>query len=166
MSENEAVEDLSKVAEHKAPDDVSIGGSTEFLVTPEEPSNFLPMPVHIAKKLTSIPSESGAEICGLILAEDGDETKEWEVVQVTNCASGNAEFIMDQQELISIFSERFDDVIGTFHSHPSGRPEPSGQDIAYAQVQWRYFIISSGHVFEWSFTRKERTIEVKLLSVV
>lgn len=135
------------------------------------PEGHIRMPVHIAEFLGSMRYESPErEICGLILAPGGDQRREWAVVPVTNVAKGGKEFVMDNDELIRIFSDSFDDVIGVYHSHPSDRPEPSDEDLVFAQPQWRYFIVTSAGTYEWDIKRhndKDGTMfEIVLLGAV
>lgn len=109
-------------------------------------------------QLISLAGETKKEICGLLLLQGG---RDWEIKPVTNAAGGEdaREFHMDNDELLEIYTERFGDIIGVYHSHPSGIASPSGQDIAYAQTQWRYFIIAAGHVHEWRIHRNPKRMD-------
>lgn len=89
------------------------------------------------------------EVCGLIL-------KNQTVHPILNIAQKpEHRFEMDpiqQLEAIQAFSaEKLgDQIMGMYHSHPSGNPVPSNTDKeGWPPEGWGYWIISAGKVVEW-----------------
>ncbi|WQY91127.1 capsid maturation protease [Mycobacterium phage Benzema] len=88
-----------------------------------------------------------AEICGFITASHA-------IIPIPNVSSTpEREFVMDQGQMMQVlFRER---VIGTYHSHPTGRPWPSAYDtdhIGYLYQQgcpWDYYIVTNAGVFRY-----------------
>lgn len=84
----------------------------------------------------------GREICGFIM-------KEWFILPIDNIAEADREFYMDEEQLLHVMMEHRPDIVGIYHSHPSGQPVPSAKDIEHAPPVWRYWIIAGGNVIEW-----------------
>jgi proteasome lid subunit RPN8/RPN11 len=70
------------------------------------------------------------EACGLIAGREGKASR---VLPVTNMLHSPVRFRMDPQEqlnaLVRLEAENLD-LMGIFHSHPSGPPQPSETDVA------------------------------------
>jgi len=91
------------------------------------------------------------EACGLLLGADG------RIVEVRPCANvhsqPSAHFEIDPQALIDAHRAARSggpEVLGYFHSHPSGPPEPSATDRAQATGDGRVWaIVGEGRVGWW-----------------
>jgi desampylase len=92
-----------------------------------------------------------AECCGLVFGRDGHV----ESVQLTaNVASDpNRNFEIDPARLIAAMRSMRDggpEIIGHFHSHPTGQAEPSKRDLDAAFNDGRiWFIIGIGEICAW-----------------
>ncbi|AHN84023.1 tail protein [Mycobacterium phage Hawkeye] len=95
-----------------------------------------------------------AEICGFI-------TSDFAILPVSNVSDDPSnEFVMDQAEMMrALFQSK---IIGTYHSHPSGRPWPSTYDtnhigFLYAQgCPWDYYIVTNAGVFQYEHRDRQR----------
>jgi desampylase len=84
------------------------------------------------------------EICGFILGD-------WSICPIKNVAENDRDFKMGDQAVISFFTMNYSSVLGMYHSHPSGREDPSEADAEYAPSRLRYWIVTSSDVIEWEF---------------
>lgn len=82
------------------------------------------------------------EICGFIM-------KGWWAEPIRNIAPADREFYMDEDQQLHVMTEHYHDIVGVYHSHPSGQTFPSPKDIEYAPRNMRYWIIAGGSVIEW-----------------
>lgn len=57
-------------------------------------------------------------------------------------------FEMDPEEQARAFHEL--NIVGVYHSHPSGPPQPSAADRKFATPGLRQFIVTTDGVYEWS----------------
>jgi proteasome lid subunit RPN8/RPN11 len=95
-------------------------------------------PIFLKKQFARIKKESrrlaalnGTEICGLIL----DNGAFWELVQVRNKSrrEGGFSFYSDEVRTIMKLAPMIEhEIVGTFHSHPVGLPEPGPADLSNA----------------------------------
>lgn len=100
------------------------------------------------------------EVCGFVLVKDS-------YIPVKNCASQPwRNFRMSSGIQREVVESHGDDIIGIFHSHPSGNPYPSSNDI----IGWpsdedfnfcRYWIVTDDKVVEWKYTVNAVSSEVK-----
>jgi len=97
------------------------------------------------KMLCEAANKPTQEICGIIL-------QDWTVVPITNVAESDAEFYMDETELLRWMIKTNGDLLGVYHSHPNGRPHPSDVDETFTYPLYRYFIAAGSHLYEWTFT--------------
>jgi desampylase len=85
------------------------------------------------------------EACGLVVLLDGHI----HLQPITNVASDpHRRFDMDELELRIAFARY--DVLGTYHSHPTGPARPSTTDMHYADPFLRHWLVVEGKVLEWS----------------
>lgn len=81
------------------------------------------------------------EMCGFINAD-------WETIPITNVHKDPTHhFQMAEKELIAAFTH--ENLIGMYHSHPCGPPQPSEADRKYAPPKLRYWIVTPDGVYEW-----------------
>ncbi len=113
------------------------------------------VPDEVCKAITRYAIDSpDAEICGFIL-NDGT------ICPVPNISEmPRYGFDMDKDVMMRVIADP-KGVLGTYHSHPSGRQWPSAVDsenmtFLYQQgCPWRYFIVTGGGLYE--FRHKDRT---------
>ena len=77
------------------------------------------------------------EACGLLF---GDGSMVAEIVPVRNVAVGRAEFVMDPDELFALLSRR-DDVLGSWHSHPTSTAALSDADREGSPAGWFQVVV-------------------------
>ena len=103
--------------------------------------------------LTDAAASPGAEICGLLL---GRGLRVERVVACRNVADEPATgFEIDPQALIAAHKAARcggPAVIGHYHSHPTGRAEPSARDAAAARAGEVWVIVGGGHAIAWLAT--------------
>jgi proteasome lid subunit RPN8/RPN11 len=120
------------------------------------------LPVGGVGRLRRLAHEAApAEVCGVLVGTRGavDDIRE-----VGNIA-GRGRFEMDPDALLGVLSEVDDrglSVVGSFHSHPGGRAEPSDVDVREAIPGWVTVIIGRRRVRAWSVEDGEVT-EVPLV---
>ncbi len=95
---------------------------------------------------------AGDECCGLLLGTPGNITS---TVPARNVATDPARsFEIDPATLLRTHREargRGEKVIGHYHSHPNGRPEPSLRDAARAVGNGEiWLIIAAGTLNAWT----------------
>jgi proteasome lid subunit RPN8/RPN11 len=101
------------------------------------------MPEHIQGLLKALAAGSpGREICGFIMVD-------WEIRPITNVAKDDHTFDMDVEEQLNVFVNHKPDIVGVYHSHPSGSTYPSDRDIWAAPHNMRYWIVTQESVTEW-----------------
>lgn len=111
---------------------------------------------------------SAVEVCGLLL---GDPRQVVEVVHCSNVAADPAStFEVDPAQLIAAHRAARAGaaaVVGCYHSHPGGSPEPSPRDAAEAAPNgWLWLIVGGGEARLWrAVTRGERHGRFDPLSV-
>jgi desampylase len=91
------------------------------------------------------------EVCGLLLGEDGRVTA---IQPCANVAPSPADsFEIDPAALIAAHKSARaggPPLIGSYHSHPNGKPEPSARDMAGADPALPLMlIIAAGEVLGW-----------------
>jgi proteasome lid subunit RPN8/RPN11 len=85
-------------------------------------------------------AEAPRECCGLLVGL-GDRIHH--AVPTRNIAARPTRYEIDPAEHFPVIREARDaglDVLGAYHSHPSGPPEPSPSDLAEAQTDFLYVI--------------------------
>jgi proteasome lid subunit RPN8/RPN11 len=87
------------------------------------------------------------EICGFILELDSGG---WLIEPIANVATGDSEFRMDPDEQLKVYERDFDRIVGVYHSHPGGSSLPSYDDMHWAPVGMRYWIVTLEGVYEWT----------------
>ena len=117
-----------------------------------------------------------AEICGVLAGDRGDDGDP-SVVTETYAAENVAEtpeirYLIDpeeQLELIETVEEGGLDVVGFYHSHPTGPTHPSETDAARATWPDRSYVICAldGYPFvgSWRWRDDEETFEQETVSV-
>lgn len=70
-------------------------------------------------------AKSKREQCGFILS-DGS------IIKIENVAESDSDFEMENTAMLDILRRYWQDLHGVYHTHPSGRIEPTEQDAAYA----------------------------------
>ncbi len=96
-------------------------------------------------------ASSGEEVCGLLLGSGGQVT---DVVHCSNVAvEPTRRFEIDPAQLFAALrAARADgpEVLGCYHSHPGGDPEPSARDAADAAANgWFWLIVADGEARLW-----------------
>jgi [CysO sulfur-carrier protein]-S-L-cysteine hydrolase len=91
------------------------------------------------------------EICGFVLGDAAG----WFVMNITNLSPKDTGFIMDEGELLNVYRNYRDQMVGIFHSHPSGDAKPSFDDAMYAPGNLRYWIITEFGASEWDMNNGE-----------
>jgi len=95
-------------------------------------------------------STSPEECCGL-LAGDSDAVRF--VYPLTNTEHSSISFTIDPAEHFHSWRHALSnewDLIGAFHSHPSGPNHPSKTDLALAnEPDWVYLIVAGGEISGW-----------------
>lgn len=101
------------------------------------------MPIHVVEHLQEMAQASPArEICGFVMAG-------WILHPIRNVAEDDYTFDMDPEQQLEIFAERKSEIVGVYHSHPSGSEYPSDRDIYGAPYGMRYWIVTGKSVTEW-----------------
>lgn len=73
-------------------------------------------------------------------------------VEVPNVSSmPHIFFEMSAEAVRSVRSTRGWTIVGIWHTHPSGRPEPSSTDWEWMPKQWPFFIICDGQIYMYEF---------------
>ena len=97
---------------------------------------------HLQKMIMHVDSHAPLEACGLLA---GLNLKVETVLTVTNQAQSDVRYVMDSIEQVNAFewieSNQLD-LIGIFHSHPTGPETVSPTDIAQAAYAVAYVILS------------------------
>jgi|Deesub1362A_J573_1020465.scaffolds.fasta_scaffold00051_97 proteasome lid subunit RPN8/RPN11 len=125
---------------------------------------------HVKKILQHARSEAPKESCGILVGEWGDVKIVKEVHLCTNVdAYPIARYTIDPKEILKIMdhaNEKALEIVGFFHSHPSGGSYPSIIDSERASWSGAsYIIISvpSGTISSWIWDeRKGKFIEEEL----
>lgn len=101
------------------------------------------MPVAVRQRLIDLAATfPEREICGFIMMD-------WWIEPIDNIAPVDREFYMDEQQQLHVMTCHREDIVGVYHSHPSGSPLPSPKDVENAPRNMRYWIIAGGQVVEW-----------------
>lgn len=101
------------------------------------------MPYVVRQRLVDLAATfPDREICGFVM-------KDWWIEPIDNIAPVDREFYMDSNQQLHMMTEHGDDILGVYHSHPSGQDFPSPKDIEHAPRNMRYWIIAGGNVIEW-----------------
>lgn len=95
-----------------------------------------------AKLIDEFLDGSPREVCGFILDN-------WDIFPMRNISPEDNRFAMDDQELLNFYQRFGSRALGVYHSHPSGRREPSRVDLEYAPQGLRYWIITRWAILEW-----------------
>ncbi len=109
----------------------------------------------VAEGILAEASRSSAhEVCGLLF---GTNTRIDRFQACTNVAADpRREFEIDPAQLIAAYRavrESGEAIVGCFHSHPFGSPEPSATDAAYAAPNgWIWLIAGDGEIGVWRAT--------------
>jgi proteasome lid subunit RPN8/RPN11 len=85
------------------------------------------------------------EVCGFVL-------KDWEIVSIRNVALDPVnQFTMDPDEQLEWMFHRGSELLGIYHSHPSGRNGLSAADKLMLRLHpnLRFWIATTSEVYEW-----------------
>lgn len=86
--------------------------------------------------------EKPLEACGLLSGRDGIAARCW---RIRNAERSPVAFTMDGEELTRALhgmESLGEQLLGMYHSHPSGSPYPSPFDVEHAAFSCSYLIIS------------------------
>ncbi|WGU94540.1 M67 family metallopeptidase [Paenibacillus dendritiformis] len=86
--------------------------------------------------------EKPLEACGLLSGRDGIAARCW---RIRNAEQSPVAFTMDGEELTRALRDiesLGEQLLGLYHSHPSGSPYPSPFDVEHAVFSCSYLIIS------------------------
>ena len=108
-----------------------------------------PMPEDLALHLTDL-ARAGMpnEVCGFV-------TRGWELIEMANVHPvPNRGFVMDPDEQLDVMLRDAGDLIGIYHTHPSGVNALSPDDEiilrAYAD-RFRFWVATVMNVWEWGY---------------
>lgn len=90
------------------------------------------------------------EVCGLL---GGKNNRVISVQPVDNCLHSPVRYLMDARDQFNAFQkfEKMDlDLVGIYHSHPHGAPDPSPTDIDEAYYPEVVYLIWSRYSGQWS----------------
>jgi [CysO sulfur-carrier protein]-S-L-cysteine hydrolase len=120
---------------------------------------------HWQEMLNHVESHAPLEACGVLA---GKQERVEKVILVRNQAQSRVRFVMDPYEQLQAFEwidSRGLDLLGIFHSHPSGPHTPSETDIAEAAYEVVHIIWSKNQNV-WTargfWIENGRTTEVSL----
>ena len=101
------------------------------------------MPAAVRRRLVELAAgDPRREICGFIM-------RDWWIEPIDNIAPSAREFYMDEEQQLHVMTHHLADILGVYHSHPSGQTFPSPKDIEHAPRNMRYWIVAGGNVIEW-----------------
>lgn len=105
-----------------------------------EPATYELMPSKTRANLELMASAHDTqEVCGFVMYHEGH----WSIRKVTNVAKHReVDWKMRAEDQIETLTRYASQVVGLFHSHPGGRPDPSDADIASWPLGYRYWIVS------------------------
>jgi proteasome lid subunit RPN8/RPN11 len=115
------------------------------------------------------------ECCGVLVGRvEADEKIVSEVCKTTNVVAGEREdwFNIEPKELMTIFqrvAEEEKDILGFYHSHPNGSPNPSRSDLEHVSWSFYSYVIvgldnkGEGEVKSWLFDEDKREFEEEKL---
>lgn len=104
---------------------------------------MIEMPGAVEERLVRLAKLSPArEICGFIMTD-------WVILPVDNTSSNDYQFDMHEGQQLEVLMHQKLQIIGIYHSHPSGADFPSDRDIWAAPKNMRYWIVTTDGVFEW-----------------
>jgi desampylase len=86
-----------------------------------------------------------AEVCGLLLGQEGHVATALRTINVAD--DPTRQFEIDPGALIAAHRAARSggaQLLGSYHSHPSGSAEPSSIDLAYAAADGRLWLIVAG----------------------
>lgn len=66
-------------------------------------------------------------------------------------------FEVHHEDLAYVYN-REEWIVGMYHSHPTGPPQPSEADYKYANPDLRYFIICDNVVREWDMVNRKEIL--------
>lgn len=115
------------------------------------------------------------EICGVLAGEYGEEqTRVTNAHRAENVAeTPQIRYVIDPEEQLEIIDrieeEESADVVGFYHSHPTGPTEPSETDLRRATWPDRSYVICAldGHPFvgSWRYRDETETFEQETVAV-
>ncbi|WP_435064652.1 desampylase [Halobaculum sp. EA56] len=114
------------------------------------------------------------EVCGVLAGEYDEEHSVAVAVHHTANAADDPEtrYRIDPEEQLATFEAVEDaglDVVGFYHTHPAGPPEPSGTDVASAAWPGYSYAICAldGHPYlgSWRWHGDERGFEQEVVRV-
>jgi proteasome lid subunit RPN8/RPN11 len=101
------------------------------------------MPQECADYLAMLARKSPArEVCGFVM-------KSWVILPIDNISANDYQFHMNEEQQLHVFCNYRDEIVGVYHSHPSGSDFPSDRDIEVAPRRMRYWIVTQESVTEW-----------------
>jgi proteasome lid subunit RPN8/RPN11 len=103
----------------------------------------------LQQMITHVNSQAPFEACGLLA---GNNSKVKTVLEVTNQAQSAVQFVMDPIEQLNAFEwieSNGQELIGIFHSHPTGPETVSPTDIAQAAYAVVHVILARRDDGSW-----------------
>jgi desampylase len=103
------------------------------------------MPRSLAITLTKMANDSPyREIVGVIF-------RNWTIRPLDNVHRAPlSNFAVDPDVLIALMRDEMDNILGAYHSHPSGDPQPSDTDcVVWGYPMFRYWTVTRDDVYEW-----------------
>ena len=102
----------------------------------------------LARLIAQARESAPHEICGFVL-------RHWRQLPIRNLMLAKpdakyAEFAMDPEEQVKAQLQYKGDILGVYHSHPSGQKHPSPIDLEYWPARYRYWIVTGQGIYEWS----------------
>lgn len=91
--------------------------------------------------------EAPRECCGLVVRDANGE--QWTIPIANIARDPERNFEMSPGELMVTFQD-YPVIVGSYHSHPAGPPQPSSTDLKFAHPNLRHWLVCGGKVLEWS----------------
>jgi [CysO sulfur-carrier protein]-S-L-cysteine hydrolase len=120
----------------------------------------------LEKMRLDVESKTPEEACGLLAGIfETDRCRVMEVIPTVNALHSPFRYRLDPKEQLDVFSHIESqglDLIGIYHSHPSGPAWPSNTDVAEAYYPEVVYLIWSRSTIEWEcrgFTIRDGEIE-------
>ena len=102
------------------------------------------------------------EVCGVLVGTRGAVA---DIVEIANVAPERHRYEMDPAALFAVLTAvaaSGAEVVGSVHSHPGGRAEPSEEDVVGAVPGWARVIVGRRGVRAWSVVGG-RPVEVPIV---
>lgn len=118
-------------------------------ISPDSETGIRLKQEHYQLMLVDVQQRLPEEACGIIAGVDGTSVR---VFSLRNIYHSTTDYRLDPKEQIAIFNRMEQngwDLLGIYHSHPSGPPHPSSTDINKAYYPETAYIIWTKDSQDW-----------------